>query len=104
MFHHCHLPWIKQKALVLSLRSKLEPKVSVNVKDLDAVVLGVGDDDLVLQAEAEAVGRVELARGVAEDAELAPDLHLRHGGRNKVLRVHSTTAKPSATRVRKHES
>ena len=69
--------WGSQLALLLPWDAKLEAIGPVLLVDLDPVVVGVGYDDLLLQAEAEPMRRVELPK-------LAADLHRVELNRRKV--------------------
>ena len=57
----------------------------VLLEDLDPVVVGVGHDDLLLQAEAELIRRVELSLPLTELPKLAADSHRVELKRRKSL-------------------
>jgi len=73
--HHGHLARIPELALLLARHSELELEGAHLVEDLDAMVVRIGHDDLLVDTQAESVGRVELALGGAQRAEFAADLH-----------------------------
>ena len=76
--HHDHLARKPELALVATRRAEVVLELAALGEHLDAVVVRVGHDDLLVRAEAEAVRRVELRARRAERAELVLDLHVAH--------------------------
>ena len=67
--HHGHLARIVQLAGLATRASELVLELAALGEHLDAVVVGVGDHDVVVVVEAEAVRFAEVARGRARLAE-----------------------------------
>lgn len=78
--HHRDLARIPQLAFFATRRAEHVLEVAVLVEHLNAMVVRVGHDDLLVDAEAESVRRVELSLASAEHAEFRAYLHVRHLG------------------------
>lgn len=77
VMHDGHLARIPELALLLAGHTELELQGTHLVKDLDAMVVRVRHNDLLVDAQTEAVRRVELTLGRAQGAEFAAYLHGR---------------------------
>ena len=74
--HHRHPVRVEELPVALAALAELELEPPLAVEDLDAVVVGVGHDDVVLRVDRHARGLRELALEDAELAELAVVDHL----------------------------
>merc|ERR1719233_2698542 len=75
VLHDGNLPGIPQLALLLPRDPELVPVGSILLKHLDPVVVGVSNDNLLLQPKTESMWRVKLAFPWSKLTELATDLH-----------------------------
>ncbi|KAH9401206.1 hypothetical protein TYRP_002799 [Tyrophagus putrescentiae] len=92
LLDHGHAVRVEQLAVTLAALAKLKLEAAVLVEDLNAVVVRVGDDDVVLGVDGHAGGLGELALHDAELAELAVvdhllALHLRLDGHHRAAGV-----------------
>ena len=74
--HHCHSVRIQQLTVSLANFTKLELEPALLVKDLYAVVVGVGHDDVVLGVDGDTTGLRELTLQDSKFSKLAVVDHL----------------------------
>lgn len=75
--HDSHLAGIPELALLFAGDTKLKFERAHFVKDLDAMIVRIGDNDLLIDAQTKAVRRIELPLGRAERSKFAAYLHGR---------------------------
>lgn len=75
--HDSHLAGIPELTLFFASDTKLKFERAHFIKDLDAMIVRIGDNDLLIDAQTEAVRRIKLTLGRAERTKFTAYLHGR---------------------------
>lgn len=75
--HDGHFAWIPELAFLFAGDAKLKFECAHFVKDLDTMIVGIGDYDLFIDAQTKAVRRIKLSLGRAQRSKFAAYLHGR---------------------------